>query len=302
MTLSQLRAFLTVLDSGSFTHAALELDTAQSAVSYAVAELERELGVKLLERGRFGARPTEVGKEIATSARQMLQLHDAIEQQASLTRGIVKGSLRIATFRSVASKVMPPLIARLRRQYPELTLQLVEMDGNTSGIEQALRQARVEVAFVVSPFPEEFHCWELMRDPYVALLPQGTSKELMSRSELARHPLILYEDESCIIRVRDYLKDVVPSVRPAYEVKEDSTIVSMVSQGLGVAVVPALAIEHLPDDVQVVELEQPPERRIGVAIRAGTLKTPAIRVFLNALNELFPASDLPRLKTPAQVL
>jgi DNA-binding transcriptional LysR family regulator len=257
--------------------------------------------VKLLERGRFGAHPTEVGKEIAASARQMLQLHDAIEQQASLAKGVVKGRLRVATFRSVASKVMPSLIARLRRQYPELTLQFVEMDGNTSGIEQALRQARVEIALVVSPFPADFHCWELMRDPYVALLPQGTSKELLSRSELARHPLILYEAETCVIRVRNYLKDIVPSVRPAYQIKEGSTIVSMVSQGLGVAVVPVLAIEHWPDEVQVVELEQPPERHIGVAIRAGTLKIPAIGVFLNALKEQFPASDLPTLKTPAQL-
>ena len=84
MKLQQLRAFLGVLDSSSFSEAALDLGTAQSTVSYAVAELERELGVKLLARGRFGAEPTEVGLKVAGHARAILKLTDAVQQEADL--------------------------------------------------------------------------------------------------------------------------------------------------------------------------------------------------------------------------
>lgn len=302
MTLAQLRVFLTVLDTGSFTQAALELDTAQSAVSYAVAELERELGVKLLERGRFGAHPTELGTEIAVNARQMLQLHAAIEQQASLAKGTIKGSLRIATFRSVASKIMPDLIAELARQHPQLTLQLVEMDCNNSGIEQALRDGSVEAAFVVAPFPADFLCWELIHDPYVVLLPKrgDTRREaVVGRPELSGHGLILYEDETCVATVQSYLSDAGLPMQPAYQVKEDSTILSLVSKGLGSAVVPSLAVERVPDEVQVAQLEAPLERVIGVAIRPASFKTPAVRIFLKALKERFPAAGLPDFMAPA---
>jgi DNA-binding transcriptional LysR family regulator len=304
MTLAQLKAFLTVVETGSFTNAALELDTVQSAVSYAITELERELGVKLLVRGRFGAHPTDLGKEIAVNARQMLQLHAAIEQQASLAKGTIKSSLRIATFRSVASKIMPDLMAELSRQYPQLTLQLVEMDCNSSGIEQALRDGRVEAAFVVAPFSDDFLCWELIRDPYVALLPQrgdARRESTIGRHELAGYGLILYEDENCVNKVQNYLGDVGLSVQPAYQVKEDSTILSLVSKGLGRAVVPSLTVERLPHGVQVAQLEDPLERVIGIAIRPGSLKTPAVRVFLKALRERFPAAGLPDMTPTVQV-
>ena len=104
MKLQQLRAFLAALDSSSFSEAALDLGTSQSTVSYAVAELERELGVKLLTRGRFGAEPTEVGLRVAAHARGIFALTDAVQQEADLTRGRIRGTLRVATFRSAAGE------------------------------------------------------------------------------------------------------------------------------------------------------------------------------------------------------
>ena len=301
MTLSQLRNLLMVLETGSFSAAALELGSAQSAVSYAVAELERELGVKLLERGRFGARPTRIGSRVADHARQMIGLSDAIRQEASLERGVLEGTLRVATFRSVASYILPKAIAKLAKRYPKLNVQLIEADGDTSELERLLLSKRADIAFLQSPFSEEALVWNLLHDPYIALLPKDhpLSGQTISRTELLKSPLILYDnDDKCGVIAQQYLKAAALPLRSApYHVREDSTIFSLVEQGLGVSVVPELAFKDLPDSVARVPLSEPLERIIGVAILPQSLKVPAVRAFLGVLKRQFPESGLPELKT-----
>lgn len=301
MTLSQLRNLLMVSETGSFSAAALELGSAQSAVSYAVAELERDLGVKLLERGRFGARPTRIGIRVADHARQMLGLGDAIRQEASLERGVLEGTLRVATFRSVASHILPKAIAKLTRRYPKLQVQLIEPEGDVPELERVLLSRRADVAFLQAPYPKDALVWNLLVDPYIALLPKDYPLvgQTISRAELLGSPLILYDnDDKCGVVAQKYLKDTaLPRRAATYYVREDSTIFSLVEQGLGVSVVPELAFKDLPDSVARVPLSEPLERIIGVAILPSSLKVPAVRAFLGALKQQFPESNLPEPKT-----
>ena len=301
MTLSQLRNLLMVLETGSFSAAALELGSAQSAVSYAVAELERELGVKLLERGRFGARPTRIGVRVADHARQMIGLGDTIRQEASLERGMLEGTLRVATFRSVASHILPKAIARLAKRYPKLQVQLIEADGDVPELERVLFSRRADVAFMQAPYPKGALTWTLLHDPYIALLPKDhpLAGKTVSRTELLKSTLILYDnDDKCGVIAQNYLKDAaLPLHSATYHVREDSTIFSLVEQGLGVSVVPELAFKDLPDSVARVPLSEPLERTIGVTILPQSLKAPAVRAFLGVLKRQFPESGLPELKT-----
>ena len=301
MTLVQLRSLLMVLETRSFSAAALELGSAQSAVSYAVAELERELGVKLLERGRFGARPTPIGTRVADYARQMSRLSDAIRQEASLERGVLEGVLRVATFRSVASHILPKAIAKLAKRYPKLHVQLIEPEGDVPELERILLSRRADIAFLQAPFPKEALVWNLLHDPYIALLPKAypLAGQTIDRAELLESPLILYDnDDKCGVIAQQYLKDALLPTRSAtYHVREDSTIFSLVEQGLGVSVVPELAFKDLPDSVARVPLSEPLERVIGVAILPQNLKVPAVRAFLSVLKQQFPESGLPELKT-----
>ncbi len=78
MNLSHLKQFLTVVEFGSFSEAALEQNVSQAAISYAIAELEKELGARLFDRGRFGARVTEIGEKVALHAMVILKSEDAI--------------------------------------------------------------------------------------------------------------------------------------------------------------------------------------------------------------------------------
>lgn len=301
MTLAQLRTFLTVLETGSFSAAALDLDSAQSAVSYAVAELERELGAKLLERGRFGARPTTVGKQIASHARQMLALEDAVRQEAELSRGDLSGTVRVATFRSVASRIVPKAMLRLTRSYPKLKVQLLEADGDAAELERLVFQGQAELSFMEAPFPNGLLSWDLLRDPYIALMPKDhpLAGAPVRRDELLRSPLVLYDNDGdkCSLRIGHYLKELRGASRyPSYSVREDSTIASMVGQGLGLSIVPELAFLDLPENVVRVPLAEPLERTVGVTILPSSLKIPAVRAFLGALKRQFPESSLPSLE------
>ena len=299
MKLQQLRALLAVTEAESFSEAALDLGVAQSSLSYAVAELERELGVKLLQRGRFGAEPTEVGAKVAAHARGVVKLTDVIQQEADLSKGEVRGTLNVATFRSAAGKIIPRAIALLRRDYPELNVRFLEVDNEGPGSNekrQMLRDHRADIAFVESAEDDGLLAWELMRDPYRALLHTSDPRTVFAWSDLPRTSLILSDCNTCGNHVQKYAHDLSMSLEPAYSVQGDSTVVRLVSERLGVGILPEFAIDELPQNVKVVPLDRLLERVIYVAIAPSSLKVPAVRVFFGVLKTQFPDSDLPRLE------
>ena len=102
MKLNQLKMLVAVAEHGSFSAAAAELGCTQSRISHAIAELEAELGVSLLARGRAGSAPTGAGQRVLEKARQMLRLEDGL-REAALAGGGLSGSVRIACFRSIGT-------------------------------------------------------------------------------------------------------------------------------------------------------------------------------------------------------
>ncbi|MDT7945488.1 MAG: LysR family transcriptional regulator, partial [Cyanobacteriota bacterium PSP.bin.10] len=131
MNISQLQTLVAVVERGNFSDAALQLHISQSAVSRAIASLEEELGVTLLVRGRFGARLTPVGERLLRHVRKMLQLREQMDYEANLEKGLRGGNVRVAAFRSAATHLLPPVIARFRQQFPQITLTLTEEDPAT---------------------------------------------------------------------------------------------------------------------------------------------------------------------------
>ncbi|MGB3494542.1 MAG: LysR family transcriptional regulator [Elainellaceae cyanobacterium] len=290
MNVCHLQVFLSVIEHGSFSEAAHNLDVSQSAVSRAIASLEEEVGVSLLLRGRFGARPTRFGERIMNHAKQILQLRNDIVYEAYLEKGLQRGRVRIASFRSAATHLLPPLIARYSQQHPDVEVLLDENDPNS--VEQALRDGRADIGLMPLPRAgEDLDTWEIVQDEFVVLLPPSTrlAPKQLAWSDLECYSFILYNYAECTTVVRTHWENWHQSFRVAYEVKEDSTIVSMVSQGLGAAILPRLAAMPIPADVQVRSLPIPLMRSIGAAILADALHSPAVFRFLDLLRAM-PAS------------
>jgi DNA-binding transcriptional LysR family regulator len=282
--LSQLRAFVAAAEYSNFSEAALHLGVSQSAISHAIAALENQLGVVLLTRGRHGALLTPTGEQILPHACQMLQLLAAIGKEARLVRGLQGGQVRIATFRSVATHLLPELIARFRQTHPQISVT-IDLFRGSDGVEQALRQGRADIGFICVPSTDEFEAWDWLRDEYVVLLPPNTKlSEPLTWEELARYPLILPpEDDYCSILIRHHLNRLELNLTPTYRINEDSAIVSMVMQGLGATIIARLAAAPLPAEACVHSLPVPLERVIQVATAADALHSPAVYALLNLI-------------------
>lgn len=285
MNVDQLAIFLDVSESQNFSVTANKLGISQSAVSRAIASLEDELGIVLLARGRFGARLTEIGEIMQSHAHAIIQTRALMERDANVVRGLDGGRVRVASFRSAATHLVPPAISQLTQRFPNIEIVLKESDP--PDVEQALRDGIADVGLVPLPRSSDFETWEIARDEFVVLLPDGDirSGDRLTWEKLAEYSFILHSYAECTSMLREHWQTVGQPFNVAYEIKEDSTILSMVAQGLGAAILPHLAAIPLPDGVKSFQLPVPLERSIGVAVLANADIPPAVHQFLDVLRK-----------------
>lgn len=286
MNISQLQAVVAVAFHGNFSKAALELNLSQPAVSHAIATLEEELGIPLFTRGRQGAVLTPGGEKIVHHARLALQHLELMQKEANRQKGLNGGQVRIASFRSVATHILPDILVEFRSCFPGINATIMEC-SNFIEIEQALRNGRADIGFTHLPTSADFEVWELLRDEFVVLLPPTAkiASQEITWEEIAVHPLILLPCLPCGISLHNHLRAHAPPMATNASIQEDSTIVSMVHRGLAVAILGRLAAEPIPKEVQVYRLPVPHERVIGAAILADALHTPAVFAFLDTLKK-----------------
>src|SRR4051812_18921887 len=150
MNFSQLHCFVALADTGSFTETAYTTHLTQSAVSHALAALERELGVTLLERNNRGVVAlTRIGHSLLPHARALLVQAQAIEQGAREARGLVKGNLRLGSIAHVASPLLAGLLAHFHQHYPDI--DVVHFEGSFQEMEEWLGSNVIDVGMVQHP-------------------------------------------------------------------------------------------------------------------------------------------------------
>ena len=288
MKLSQLRILVAVAEQENFSDAALTLEISQSAVSHAIAALEDHLGVMLVARGRLGARLTPVGERVIGHAREILRQADEISKEAELSRGLEGGQVRIASFRSIATHLLPSIITQFHRQFPAIAVSLAEQDDYPQ-VEQALRDGRADIGFTLLPAGPDIEAYEVLRDEFVVLLPPAVKLGgLLTWAELAAQPLIMPPANCMMQPLYEHARSHGCKLTVAYEMATDATIVNLVAQGLGSTVLPRLAAEPIPSAVQICSLPVPLDRVIGVAVLAEGLHPPAVYAFLSLIKTSQP--------------
>lgn len=279
---------------GTIAAAAESLFMTPSAVSQQMAVLEREAGVPLLERSGRGVRPTDAGRRLVEHTERILA--DIERAEADLARasaGIV-GHVRISAFPTAARAVLVPTIVQLRAEHPNLRLSMVDLEPEEAV--PALKAGDVDVALTYE--------WDLLP----TLEDAGIERDLLLTERLylalpTHHPLAEHEDA---ISIADFAEDewivgrdstsMLDLVRAAtrragYEPRTDfhsmdfGVILSAVAAGLGVAVVPALALMGEYPDVAVREVaDLNLNRRVWAAIRRGSGGYPGIGTVLASLH------------------
>ncbi|MFI9461095.1 LysR family transcriptional regulator [Streptomyces xiamenensis] len=240
-TLVQLRYFLVAAESGSMTAASAELHIAQSAVSTAVYNLERDLQAQLFirRRGR-GLVLTPAGKRLQHQARELLARAREIEGEARGSGGAFSGPVAVGCFVTLAPYHLPALFSECTSRYPGIEIDVVEAEAEQ--LIQALRAGRIDFALTydlgLSGDPE-LRSETIAHAPAYAIVPAGhplAGRESVELTELAAEPLVLLD----LPHSRDYFRALVaatgtePDVR--YRTQSYETVRSMVAQGLGYSV------------------------------------------------------------------
>lgn len=285
----ELRVLVAVAEERGFTAAAARLDSSQSAVSHAVRACERKLGAVLFERGRHGARPTEAGERAVAYARRILRLLAVMGPEVRATgagdrAGEVTGTLRIAAFRSVAAHLLPPVLARLTARHPGLTprVRIVREIGRGTAGEVADGRADLGLATLDPAAP-----------PAVpGLVAARLFEETYALAHPAGHPAprglpLVDWDENCGSCTRDWWgrQEWIPP--STIDVEDDTVAVSLVSQGLGMAIMPRTALLGAPPGLAVTDLgPNPPSRYVGYVTTPELAGTAAVRALVRELREL----------------
>jgi len=278
MNLAQLRAFAGVAHAGSVSDAALELGLTQSAVSHALASLERELGARLIVRDRAGCQLTELGTRLLPDAVEALRHADRIAETAAAESGLHQGRLRVGIIASAAGVLMP-LIAQFRHRYPGVTVAVFE--GTDQEVSDWIAHRTVDLAVVTGP-RLDLRTVPLANDEMLAVVPSGhqlASRDDVTVADLAGEPFLLSAGgcEPAIRRIHEQHR--IP-LAPASRVTDMATLLAMVREGLGVSIIPALSADTSRDGITVVPLRPRVPRTLLLGTKDADL-TPAARALLS---------------------
>ncbi|MFG2133136.1 LysR family transcriptional regulator [Streptomyces sp. NPDC048751] len=279
--LRQLRAFVAVVDAGGFTSASDEIGLTQSAVSHAVAALEREIGAALISRGRDGVRLTGLGERILVHARSALRQVELIEEEAAAVRGLRRGRLRIGGFPS-ACQLLPPLIAELRRIHPGIEVALWE--GTDQEVAQWLADGLIDLGMRASLAPPAASDLVLAADRMVAVVDKRhplAAEPDVALADLQDDPLLV-SDGGCEPLLDELHAAAGLPLRVAQRVREMATLLAMVRAGLGVTVVPELSLASR-QGITALPLRPASRRRVLLDTRAGTPPPATVQAFQDIL-------------------
>lgn len=271
ISMKQLRYFVALARHGHFGRAAEASAISQPALSVQIRELEEALGATLVERGPRQVRLTSLGEEFAERAEAILRSVDDLWDLARASRGRMAGQVRLGLIPTVAPYVLPGFAAELALRYPELALR--PREAITEKLLQDLFEGRLDVAVVALPvseptleemplFDEEF---VLVRGLAEADAPVPDPKTLREMR------LLLLEEGHCFRdQALSFCNLTSPLPRDLMEGSSLSTLVRMVGAGIGVTLIPEMAVpfETRSAPVSVAHLPQPrPKRTIGVVWR-----------------------------------
>jgi DNA-binding transcriptional LysR family regulator len=284
--LRHLAALEAVATEGTFGRAAEKLGYTQSAVSQQIATLERIVGERLVERPG-GPRPvtlTEAGRILLGHAESIVaRLQAAQADLAALASGEA-GSLHVGTFQSVGAKILPEVMRRFRAAWPDVEIELREshLDSElTDGVERG----DLDLAFVQLPVDNPaLETLELLRDDYVLVTaadsPLATAKRRPSLREIAMEPLIGYRTCRTTEIVVDQLRTTGIEPRFVFRSNENGVVQGLAATGVGVALVPRLAVDENDESVKVVELgPKIAPRIVGIVRHRDRYHSAAARAF-----------------------
>jgi DNA-binding transcriptional LysR family regulator len=303
----QLRVLRAVAEHGSFSAAAEALSYTQPAVSQQIAALERRAGTTLVDRGSRGVRLTDAGRALVDHAEVVLARLAAAEAELEAIAGVRGGRVRVSAFPTAAASILPSAVALFSERHPDVELSFIQAEPGRAAT--MLRAAELEVAVVYEyrklAQPEfdslyegvELH--DLLDDPMYLALPRD--------HPLARRQRLRFEDLAGETWIQDDTGGECGRLHQAacrsagfephslgFQSDDYNVVQGLIAAGVGVALLPALALTNVRDDIVIRSLgRRAPSRRVAAATLAGRFRSPATEAMLGILEEVAGRFELP---------
>lgn len=283
MNLQKYLSFVKTVEYGSFTKAAEILNYTQSGISRMIADLEKEWGVTLLERSKYGVKPTSDGMKLLPYAQNLCADFDKLKMQVDELNGLQSGLIRIGTFSSVATHWLPNIIKEFQKDYPNIDYELLL--GDYTEIEEWIHTGRVDCGFLRLPTHPDFETIFLEKDKLMAIIPENhllKDSEKFPVTALCDEPFMLLE-KGAKAEISEIFErnNLTPNVK--FTTWDDYAVMSMVESGLGIAILPELILKRVPYKIIAKELDVPAYRNIGLALRDKKTASLAVKRFIEYL-------------------
>jgi DNA-binding transcriptional LysR family regulator len=292
MELRHLRYFVTVAEELHFGRAAERLHIVQPALSKQISALEKELGVRLFERSKRRVELTEAGEILLSHAKAIGARLKAAEADLAALQDGSAGSLRLGIYQSVGARVIPRLLPRYARDWPDVRV-LPREAPTDAGLFELVERGELELSFADLPLhPGPFESVELLTDPYVLLVAADSplaGNGPVGLEEIAGLPLIGHWTCRVLPRVEAALR--AEGVEPNFVFRSDilTTVQALVGAGVGSAIIPRLGIDPSDARTAIVQLGEsvPVEPRvIALFWHRDRYRTPAAVGFAEAAREV----------------
>jgi DNA-binding transcriptional LysR family regulator len=303
LNVARLKVLKEVAYRGSFSAAAEALSYSQSAVSQQIATLEAETGLTLLERHPRGVSLTAAGQTLVGHAEGILARLDAAEGALAAIAGLRGGRLRMASFPTAGATLMPWAIATFRSLHPDVELTLAE--GEPEQIVPRLAAGELDLALLFefdgeTPLREDMTRVELLADPMYLALPREhplAGRDTLTLEDLGGEAWVQTSSASpCARHVVRCCHAAGFEPHVAFESDDYQTVQGLVAAGVGVALIPELALSVVREDIAIRALSPaPPVREVIAAVPAGARLVPAAPAMLGVLE-----SAAGRLKHPGR--
>jgi len=293
-TLKQLEYLVALAEAQHFGRAAERCSVTPSTLSAGIQDLERVLGVSLAERSRRQVLITPIGNEIAARARQLLRDAEDIMALASSNHAPLTGDLRLGVIPTVGPFLVSRVLPGLRSRYPDLLLFLEE-DLTRAMLDQ-LGDGHLDAMLMALPFDigdAEHHV--LFEDEFLFACNGShplAERDRISMDDLVDESLLLLEEGHCLrTQALAACKLQAARARSRFEASSFHTLVQMVGSGIGVTLLPKLAIDAgiaAGMDIRLIPLEEPSSRKIALVWRKSSPRGDEFRMLGDAIRELAP--------------
>lgn len=288
MELRHLRYFEAVARHLHVTRAAAELHIAQPALSKQISQLEQELGIALFDRVGRNVRLTEAGEALLPHARAVMAQVEAARTEMAERIGLRRGRAAVGTPPTVGMQLLPPVLAAFNRQYPGIELRFHEAGVQT--LLDLLETGLIDVAAVTLPVEDEhLTVVPLFSEEMVVAVWREhalTARETVAIADLHEEPWVLspqnYELREATLHA---CQAAGFAPRVVLDGGETDTLLRFVAAGIGVALVPRLAVQNTPDLVALRVTDQDLTRTLGIVWRGDRVASPAARTLREFLVE-----------------